>query len=69
MTVYDFEFQGAVLVHRAVRHRHWKTSNPEGLQSAHRRSTTRLIDLGDNPHARQLSWRYFADSKYTPFGE
>ena len=43
-------------------HRHWKTSNPEGLIRLAR--AARLIDL-----ASQLNYvRYFADSEYTPLG-
>ena len=43
-------------------HRHWKTTNPEGLGRLARAS--RLIDLGS-----QINYvRYFSDSEYTPFG-
>ena len=43
-------------------HRHWKTTNPEGLDRLAR--AARLTDL-----ASQINYvRYFSDSEYTPFG-
>ena len=43
-------------------HRHWKTTNPDGLNRV--ANASRLIDL-----ASQLNYvRYFTDSKYAPIG-